>query len=60
MCRHQGITFTLSLNTEEGVKIALKLEMFSRIIQMCKKCLMPLFSYLSKCAFHNLLIHTVL
>ena len=62
MCRHQGITFTLSLNTEEGVKIALKLEMLSHIIPMCKKTkgLMPLFSYLAKYAFHNLLTHTVL
>lgn len=54
--RRQDITLALTLSTEGGVKIFLKLEIFSRIIQMWKKkknpkCLMPLFSCLAKCAF---------
>lgn len=57
----QGIRLTLSLNTE-GVQSFYSWKYFHTLSKCANKtkCLMPLFSCVAKCAFHNLLTQPVL
>lgn len=59
--QHQGISLTLSLNTE-GVQSFYSWKYFHTLSECANKtkCLMPLFSCVAKCAFHNLLTQLVL
>lgn len=59
--QRQGISLTLSLNTE-GVQSFYSWKYFHTLSKCANKtkCLMPLFSCVAKCAFHNLLTQPVL
>lgn len=59
--QHQGISLTLPLHTE-GVRSFYSWKYFHTLSKCANKtkCLMPLFSSVAKCAFHNLLTQPVL